>query len=94
MSIELIGSRKDRDKLGRVHDAFMKGDVTSFVCVSVAVDGTVEVNYDLIDSRHTPLLNKMGGGLLAALNALREMAVEANIANNIVAGKNPFSTPN
>lgn len=90
MSIELIGSRNDRDKLGRIHEGFQKGDITSFVCVSVAADGTVEVNYDLVDSRHTPLLNKMGGGLLAALQALREMAMEANIANNIAVGKNPF----
>lgn len=90
MSIELIGDRRDRDKLGVVHEKFLKGDVTSFVCVAVYADGQTEVNYDLHDSQNHALLNKMGGGLLAALDALRNMAAEAKIKNNILRGKNPF----
>ena len=90
MSVELTGQRKDRDKLGIVHEKFLKGDVTSFVCVAVYADGTTEVNYDLHDLRHAGLLNKMGGGLIAALEALRNMAVEAKIHTNIHRGKNPF----
>lgn len=92
MSIELIGDRRDRDKLGIVHEKFLKGEVTSFVCVAVYADGQTEVNYDLHDSREVALLNKMGGGLLAALDALRNMATEAQIKANIMRGQNPFAT--
>ena len=86
----ILLDRKDRDKLGIVHEKFLSGEVTSFVLVAVAADGTTEVNYDAIDARDEALLNKLGGGLLAALQALRSLAVEARIGGNIQRGQNPF----
>ena len=91
MSLDhLLLDRKDRDKLGIVHEKFLKGEVTSFVLVAVSADGTTEVNYDMIDARDVNLLNTLGGGLLAALQALRNLAVEAKIGGNIQSGQNPY----
>lgn len=82
----LILERKDRDKLGIVHEKFLKGEVVSFVLVAVAASGEVEVNFDLIDAQDIPSLNKMGGGLMSALSHLREMAVEKRIQSDILRG--------
>lgn len=88
MTEHLLLNRKDRDKLGVVHEKFLKGDVTSFVLVAVYADGTTEVNYDLHDSQNADLLNKMGGGMMAALDALRNMARELRIKAGIMAKAN------
>lgn len=79
MAEHLLLDRKDRDKLGVVHEKFLKGDVTSFVLIAVYADGTTEVNYDLVDSQDEKLLNKMGGGLMAAFDQVRNMALELKI---------------
>lgn len=85
----LILERKDRDKLGIVHEQFLKGEVTSFVLVTVKANGEVEVNFDLIDAQNIPALNKMGGGLMSALGHLREMAIEKHIQSDIIRGVDP-----
>lgn len=82
MAEHLLLDRKDRDKLGIVHEKFMKGEVTSFVCIAVYADGTTEVNYDLVDAQNDKLLNKMGGGLMAAFDQIRNMALELKIKND------------
>lgn len=82
MAEHLLLDRKDRDKLGVVHEKFLKGEVTSFVLVAVYADGKTEVNYDLVDAQDDKLLNKMGGGVMAAFDALRNMALELKIKND------------
>lgn len=72
----LILPRRERDKLGALHDEFIAGDVESYVVIAIKKDGTTEVNFDLHDSMHEPGLNKMGGGLVAAHNHLVQLARE------------------
>ena len=93
--MSLILETKDKDALGIAHDRFKRGDITSFVVVTVDTLGNTEVSYDVnmaVRSHTVPLLNKLGGGLLAALEALRQLAVEQQIASNIQRGQNPFET--
>ena len=85
----LILQRKDRDKLGERHDQFQKGDVTSFVCVVVKADGTVEVDFDCADAQSLPLMNKLGGGLVSAIDHLRRLAVETQMRADILRGTPP-----
>lgn len=82
----LILERRDRDRLGERHDQFQKGDVTSFVCVVVKADGTTEVDFDCHDAQNGQLMNKLGGGLLSALDHLRNLAVEARMRTDILRG--------
>lgn len=72
----VILARKDRDKLGERHDQFIKGEVTSFVCVVVMTDGTTHVDFDLVDALDERVMNKMGGGLDSAFRHLVELARE------------------
>lgn len=91
--MSLILETKDKDALGIAHDRFKRGDITSFVVVTVDTLGNTEVSYDVngaVRSEAVPLLNKLGGGLLAALEALRQLAVEQRITSNIQRGQNPF----
>ena len=91
--MSLILETKDKDALGIAHEKFLKGDVSSFVLVTVDTLGNTEVSYDVnmaVRSETVPLLNKLGGGLLAALNALRQLAVDEQIKSNIQRGQNPF----
>lgn len=91
--MSLILETKDKDALGLAHEKFRRGDVTSFVLVTVDVLGNTEVSYDVngaVKSQAIPLLNKLGGGLMAALEALRSLAIEAKIGSNIQRGQNPF----
>lgn len=74
-----ILQRKDRDKLGERHDQFLKGEVTSFVCVVVKADGTTEVDFDVVDAQNQVLFNKLGGGLLSAVDHLRNLSLELKI---------------
>lgn len=93
--MSLILETKDKDALGIAHERFRKGDITSFVVVTVDLLGNTEVSYDVngaVRSHAVPLLNKLGGGLLAALEALRALAIEAKIGSNIQRGQNPFKT--
>lgn len=93
--MSLMLETKDKDALGIAHDRFKKGDITSFVVVTVDLLGNTEVSYDVnmaVRSQTVPLLNKLGGGLMAALEALRQLAVEQRIASNIQRGQNPFET--
>jgi hypothetical protein len=73
---EIILPRRQRDKLGVLHDEFIAGDVESYVVIAIKKDGTTEVNFDLHDSMHLPGLNKMGGGLDAAKNHVFKLACE------------------
>jgi hypothetical protein len=82
----LILQRKDRDKLGERHDQFMKGEVTSFVCVVVRADGTTEVDFDVVDAQDQALYNKLGGGLISAVNHLREIALQERIKSDALKG--------
>lgn len=88
----LILNRKDRDKLGERHDQFRRGEIISFACVVVKADGTTEVDFDVVDARGPKEFNKLGGGMLQALEHLRNFALEAQIAANIQRGQNPFAT--
>lgn len=83
----LILQRKDRDKLGERHEQFLKGEVTSFVCVVVKEDGTTEVDFDLVDAQDLRVHNKMGGGLLSAVEHLRNLALETKLKSDLLAGK-------
>lgn len=85
----LILERKDRDKLGERHEQFLKGEATSFVLVVVMSDGTTHVDFDCVDAMHTPLMNKLGGGLMSALTHLRQLAVEERLKTDIMQGKGP-----
>lgn len=72
----IILPRRERDKLGILHDEFLKGDIEGFVVIAVANDGTVNVHFDLHDSMTMPGLNKIGGGLSAAMQHVRELALQ------------------
>lgn len=85
----MIVGRKERDKLNERHEQFLRGDVTSFVCVVVKDDGTTEVDFDLVDAQDVAVHNKMGGGLLQALDHLRHLAVEKRMAADILRGVAP-----
>lgn len=74
--IPLLLQRQDRDKLGVLHDRLLKGEIESYVVVSVAADGTTQVDFDLHDANGRAGLNKMGGGLRAAHEHLTRLAVE------------------
>lgn len=93
MAGELILSRKDRDKLGERHDQFLKGQVTSFVTVCVMVDGTTEVDFDLVDAQDERVMNKMGGGLDSAkqhlVNLAREKRMRADFLKTLPANGKP-----
>jgi hypothetical protein len=93
--MSLILETKDKDALGIAHERFRKGDITSFVIVTVDLLGNTEVSYDVngaVKSQAVPLLNKLGGGLMAALEALRSLAIDEKIKSNIQRGQNPFKT--
>lgn len=88
--------RQDRDKLGTIHDRFLKGEIESYVVVSVAQDGTTQVDFDCGDIRDEntrPRLNKLGGGLRAAHEHLVQVAMEVErrdrIDHAMKAGKKP-----
>ena len=72
----LILPRKERDKLGVLHEQFLKSEIESYVVIAVKNDGTTEVNFDVHDGMHMPGLNKIGGGLEAAWQHVRQLAVE------------------
>lgn len=74
----LILPRKARDKLGVLHDEFISGEIESYVVVAIKKDGTTEVNFDLHDSMHMPGLNKMGGGLSAAMSHIQQLALKVH----------------
>lgn len=76
MSGSLILPRKERDKLGVLHEQFLKSEIESYVVIAVKNDGTCEVNFDLHESMHMPGLNKIGGGLAAAYQHVQQLAVE------------------
>jgi hypothetical protein len=86
MATDLILARKDRDKLGERHEQFLKGDVTSFVCVAVMADGTTQVDFDLIDAQDLRVHNKMGGGLMSAIDHLRNLALETKMKADLLRG--------
>ncbi len=86
MDGSLILARKDRDKLGERHEQFLKGDVTSFVCVVVMADGTTQVDFDLVDAQDLRVHNKMGGGLMSAIDHLRNLAIEQNMRAELLRG--------
>lgn len=86
----LILPRGERDKLGERHEQFRKGEIISFACVVVKADGTTEVDFDVVDARGPTEFNKLGGGMLQALEYLRQFAIDAQIAANIQRGQNPF----
>ena len=91
----LILETKDKDALGIAHERFRNGDVTSFIVVTVDALGNTEVSYDVnsaVRSHSVPLLNKLGGGLMTALEALRSLAIDERIKSNIQRGQNPFAT--
>lgn len=85
-SEHLMLERKDRDKLGERHEQFLKGEATSFVLVTVMADGTTNVDFDCVDALHTPLLNKLGGGLMSALAHLRELALQERLKMDVMNG--------
>lgn len=85
---QIVG-RKERDKLNERHEQFLRGDVTSFVCVVVKDDGTTEVDFDLVDAQDVAVHNKIGGGLLQAIDHLRHLAVEKKMAADILRGNGP-----
>lgn len=85
-STGLILARKDRDKLGERHEQFLKGDVTSFVCVVVMADGTTQVDFDLVDAQDLRVHNKMGGGLMSAIDHLRNLALETKMKADLLRG--------
>jgi hypothetical protein len=72
----LILPRKERDKLGVLHEQFLKSEIESYVVIAVKNDGTCEVNFDLHEGMHMPGLNKIGGGLTAAYNHVVQLAIE------------------
>lgn len=72
----LILPRKQRDKLGELHEQFLKSEIESYVVIVVKNDGTTEVNFDLHDGMHVPGLNKIGGGLRAAHDHVQQIAIE------------------
>jgi hypothetical protein len=80
----IILDRKDRDKLGERHDQFMRGEVTSFVCVVVMNDGTTHVDFDLVDAQDERVMNKMGGGLDSAYRHLVELARERRLKTDFM----------
>lgn len=84
MDSPLILARKDRDKLGERHEQFLKGDVTSFVCVVVMADGTTQVDFDLVDAQDLQVHNKMGGGLMSAIDHLRNLALETKMKSDLL----------
>jgi hypothetical protein len=86
MTTDLILARKDRDKLGERHEQFLKGDVTSFVCVVVMADGTTQVDFDLVDAQDLRVHNKMGGGLMSAIDHLRNLALETKMKSDLFRG--------
>lgn len=86
MGGSLILARKDRDKLGERHEQFLKGDVTSFVCVVVMADGTTQVDFDLVDAQDLRVHNKMGGGLMSAIDHLRNLALETKMKSDLLRG--------
>lgn len=75
-SAGLILPRKERDKLGVLHEQFLKSEIESYVVIAVKIDGTTEVNFDLHDGLHMAGLNKIGGGLTAAFDHIRQLALE------------------
>lgn len=81
-----ILQQKDRDKLGERHDQFRRGEVTSFVCVVVKADGTTEVDFDVVDAQNQALYNKLGGGLLSAVDHLRNLSIELRIKDETLRG--------
>lgn len=83
----LILARRDRDKLGERHEQFLKGDVTSFVCVVVMADGTTQVDFDLVDAQDLRVHNKMGGGLMSAIDHLRSLALETKMKTDMLRGE-------
>lgn len=85
----LILQRKDRDKLGERHEQFLKGDATSFVLVVVMADGTTHVDFDCVDALGSALMNKLGGGLLSAIEHLRTLALEERMKTDILNGDLP-----
>lgn len=76
MSIDLLLAKKNRDKLGELNDRFRRGEITSYVVVCVGVDGTTQVDFDMAHAADVSVANKLGGGLLSAVQHLRSLAVE------------------
>lgn len=72
----LILPRKERDKLGVLHEQFLKSEIEGYVVIAVKNDGTTEVNFDLHEALHMQGLNKIGGGLVAAHDHVRQLMIE------------------
>ncbi len=72
---QLILPRKERAKLGVLHEQFLKSEIESYVVIAVKNDGTTEVNFDLHEGMHMPGLNKIGGGVSAEDSHVQQLAI-------------------
>jgi hypothetical protein len=66
MGVPLLG-QKNKDRLGLLHDEFLRGEISSYIIVRLQADGTVNVDFDFDDQVDLRLvIPKLGSGLGAA----------------------------